>query len=84
MSTKISPITEGSLRALNALKANDGVTLAQLNEAGAEVASAHLTSLVRRGLVSTEKIEIPVTRMQEVNVYRLTEAGASFQVPTEE
>lgn len=84
MATKQTPITEGSLRALTALQAQDGVTLAQLNEAGAEVASAHLTSLVRRGLVSTEKIEIPVTRMQEVNVYRLTEAGEAFQVSTEE
>lgn len=81
---KKTPLTEGSLRALNALKARDEVTLAQLNEAGAEVASAHLTSLVRRGLVSTAKVEIPVTRMQEVNVYRLTEEGASYEESTEE
>ena len=84
MAKKVTPLTEGSLRALNALKARDGVTLAQLNESGAEVASAHLTSLVRRGLVSTEKIEIPVTRMQEVNVYRLTEEGTSYEDSTEE
>lgn len=76
---KATKLTEGTMNALNALRAQDGVTLNQLNEGSeVKVASAQLTSLVKRGLVSTEKVEVPVTRMTEVNVYTLTEAGVNY------
>lgn len=78
MANKVTPLTEGSARALKALQAQDGLTLNQLKDAGNEIASAHLTSLVKRGLVSTEKIDIPVTRIQTVNVYYITDAGINY------
>lgn len=77
---KSLPLTEGAVRALSALKgANGPVTLNDLNASISEpVASAHLTSLKRRGLVETAEVEVPVTRMQKVNTYILTSAGQSF------
>lgn len=72
---KETPLTEGSVRALEALKSvGKPVTLNQLNEMVDEpIASAHLTALKRRGLISTTQTEVPVTRMQKVNVYSISE-----------
>lgn len=77
---KVTPLTEGAVRALSALKgANGPVTLNDLNSTLSEpIASAHLTSLKRRGLVETAEVEVPVTRMQKVNTYILTSAGQDF------
>jgi len=77
---KSTPLTEGAVRALDALKGVNGpVTLNDLNATLSDpVASAHLTALKRRGLVETAETEVPVTRMQKVNTYVLTDAGQSF------
>ena len=64
-------LTEGALRALEALKAQDGfVTLAELND-GLEqaVGSAHLTALKARGYVETEQVEKDQVRPTKVNAY---------------
>jgi DNA-binding transcriptional ArsR family regulator len=77
---KSTPLTEGAIRALTALREMSGpVTLNDLNaEVSEPVASAHLTALKRRGLVETAEVEVPVTRMQKVNTYVLTADGFSF------
>jgi DNA-binding transcriptional ArsR family regulator len=77
---KKTPLTEGALRALNALKkAKSSVTLADLNETvDTPIASAHLTSLKRRGLIESDVVEIEVTRVQKVNTYKLTSDGKNF------
>ena len=77
---KVNPLTEGALRALEALRSQAGpVTLNDLNATLSEpIASAHLTALKRRGLVETAEVEVPVTRMQKVNTYVLTDAADSF------
>lgn len=82
----MAKLTPGTVRALEILQAQEGpVTLQQLNE-GLEtpVAVAHLTALKRNGLVVTEQIEVPVTRMQKVNTYVIdAEALADFELETE-
>jgi DNA-binding transcriptional ArsR family regulator len=77
---KPTPLTEGAVRALEALKGASGpVTLNDINASISDpIASAHLTALKRRGLVETAEVEVPVTRMQKVNTYVLTDAGHSF------
>jgi DNA-binding transcriptional ArsR family regulator len=77
---KQNPLTEGAIRALNALKKAKGpVTLADINaKLDQPIASAHLTSLKRRGLISTDITEVEVTRVQKVNTYTLTSDGKSF------
>ena len=56
---KVNPLSEGALVALAALAiAPEGSTLQELNDiAAAPIASAHLTALARRGLVTSEKVE---------------------------
>jgi DNA-binding transcriptional ArsR family regulator len=64
-------LTEGALRALEALRGQGGyVTLAELN-AGLEqpVGSAHLGALKARGLVETEQVEREQFRPTKVNAY---------------
>ena len=77
---KVTPLTEGAIRALESLKTmSEPVTLNQLNaDSDSPIASAHLTSLKRRGLVETAEVEVPVTRMQKVNTYVLTADGFNF------
>lgn len=72
---KETPLTEGSVRALEALKsAGKPVTLNDLNDmVDTPIASAHLTALKRRGLITTTQTEVPVTRMQKVNVYSINQ-----------
>ena len=78
---KQAPLTEGAVRALEALKVQEApLTLNELNETMPEpVAAAHLTALKRRGLVETAEVEVPVTRMQKVNTYVLTAAGRELE-----
>jgi DNA-binding transcriptional ArsR family regulator len=78
---KSNPLTEGAVRALNALKsAKSPMTLAQINDSLSEpVASAHLTALKRRGLVETSEVEVPVTRIQKVNTYVLSADGEDYE-----
>jgi predicted ArsR family transcriptional regulator len=77
---KKTPMTEGAIRALNALKKAKGpVTLADINaKLDTPIASAHLTSLKRRGLIASDVVEVEVTRVQKVNTYTLTSDGKSF------
>jgi hypothetical protein len=80
---KVNGLTEGTLVALKAVRQNDGATLAELIDAGFPVSAAHMTSLKRHGLVTTEQVEVPVTRMTLVNKYILTEAGTDYVDPSE-
>ena len=68
-------LTEGALRALEALKGQEGyVTLAELN-AGLEqaVGSAHITALKVRGLVDSIEVEREQVRPTKVNAYVATD-----------
>lgn len=78
---KVNPLSEGALVALAALEAAPaGSTLQELNEiATAPIASAHLTALARRGLVSSEKVEKEVVSVRTVNAYTITEAGTNYE-----
>lgn len=75
------PLTPGAKRALEALRNQpEPITLKDLNEQMDEpLASAHLTALKKRGLVETAVVEVPVTRIQKVNTYVLTDAGTDFE-----
>lgn len=77
------PLTEGTLRALEALRnAQPGSTLEEINATLEEpIASAHLTALKRRGLVESEDVEKEVVRIQKVKAYTLTPEGEDFEQP---
>jgi len=81
MAKKVNPLSEGALVALAALQAApEGSTLQELNEiATAPIASAHLTALARRGLVSSEKIDKEVVSIRPVNAYTITDEGVSYE-----
>ena len=82
---KVNPLSEGALAALAALQsATSPITLAELNENGAGIASAHLTALAKRGLVSSDKVEKEVVTVRTVNAYSITEAGMDYQEPAAE
>ena len=75
-------LTPGTMRALEVLQnQTEPMTLKQLNEGLEEpIAVAHLTALKRAELVTTEKVEVPVTRMEKVNTYVLDrEAVSNFK-----
>ena len=83
---KQAKLTEGALRALEALRnAKPGITMAELNETlDTPIASAHLTSLARYGLVEKEDVEREVVRVQKVKAYTLTEAGQDYEDVSEQ
>lgn len=69
---KQKALSEGALKALEILKNEGAMTLAEMKEKGFEkVNSSHLTALKNRGLVSTESVEKEVTTIAKrtVNVY---------------
>jgi hypothetical protein len=69
---KVKPLSEGALKALEILKSEGSMTLAEMKEKGFDkVNSSHLTALKNRGLVSTESVEKEVTTIAKrtVNVY---------------
>jgi len=71
MAKTVAKLTEGALRALDALRGQeDFVTLAELN-IGLEqpVGSAHLTALKTRGYVETQIVEKEQVRPTKVNAY---------------
>lgn len=78
---KVAPLTEGAIRALEALKGADGPTIMANLNAGLEtpVSSAHLTALVRRGLVDAEEVEVIVESTRKVKAYTINEAGLDFK-----
>jgi hypothetical protein len=85
---KETKLTEGTWNALNTMRKVDGeVTMAQLNELSEDnIASAHMTQLKRRGLVTAEKREFVCDccgAKSKRNVYTLTEAGALYQEDAE-
>ena len=83
---KVFKPTEGTLRALDALKAQDhSVTMAELN-AGLteEVTSAHLTALARQGLVESTDVEVQIVSTRKVKSYVLTDAGRAYTAPSVE
>ena len=83
---KQAKLTEGALRALEALRnAEPGTTMAELNETlETPIASAHLTALARRGLVDSVDVERPVTRVQKVKAYTLTVDGEEYEDVSEQ
>jgi DNA-binding transcriptional ArsR family regulator len=71
MAKTVAKLTEGALRALEALRGVEGsVTLAELN-AGMEqpIGSAHLTALKTRGLIESIEVEREQVRPTKVNAY---------------
>jgi DNA-binding transcriptional ArsR family regulator len=71
MAKTVAKLTEGALRALEALKGVESpVTLAELN-AGLDqaVGSAHLTALKTRGLIEAIEVEKEQVRPTKVNAY---------------
>lgn len=81
---KVNPLSPGAVQALEILKAADApMTLAEMNEGlDTPIASAHLTALKRRGLVDSEKVEIEVVTVREVNAYSAT--GEDYVAPEAE
>jgi DNA-binding PadR family transcriptional regulator len=70
-----------SLKALEFLQEGE-FTANELKDKGLEnLNSAHLTALVNRGLIESEKVvvEVPTIVKRKVNQYRLTEKGANFK-----
>lgn len=75
-------LSEKALEVLEMLKDGSTVTVAELKERGVEgLNSAQLTALVKRGLVSAEKVtvEVPTVVKRKVNAYTVTEAGSEFK-----
>ena len=83
---KQAKLTDGALRALEALRnAPADITMAELNETlETPIASAHLTALARRGLVSSIDVEREVVRIQKVKAYTLTEDGTNYEDVSEQ
>lgn len=84
MAKTVQPLSPGALAALEILQAANGpMTLAEMNEGREDkIASAHLTALKRRGLVSSDKVEIEVVTVREVNAYEAT--GEEYVAPEAE
>ena len=72
-------LSAGALEVLEVLKGSEPeITFAELKEGGLDgLNSAHLTALVRRGLVSAEMKQKEFTQVvkRKVNVYTITEKG---------
>ena len=83
---KVNALSDGALVALAALEAAPkGSTLQELNAVAAEkIASAHLTALARRGLVTSEKVEKEVVSVRTVNAYTITDEGTNYEQPAAE
>ena len=73
-------LTEGTANALQVLgKFEDFTLIKDLNEASdANVASAHMTSLVRNGLAEVTDVEVEVVETRVYKGYRLTDAGKDY------
>ncbi len=73
-------LTEGTANALQVLGKFDDFTLIKdLNEASdANVASAHMTSLVRNGLAEVTDIEVEVVEVKTYKGYKITDAGRDY------
>ena len=73
-------LTEGTTNALEVLgKFEDFTLIKDLNEASdANVASAHMTSLVRNGLAEVADIEVEVVETKVYKGYKLTDAGKDY------
>ena len=80
---KVNKVSEGALKALEALKAVGTATAKDLKDAGLEgLNSAHLTALVNKGLVeSTDTVvEVVTVVKRKVKAYTVTEKGMTFDV----
>lgn len=67
-------MTEKTASALEGLKAlNGSATLADLKNAGYEVGSANLNSLVKNGFVTAEDVEIEYVAVKTVKKYTVVE-----------
>ena len=74
--TKKVELSDGAKKALQLLKDNGGLTVADMKELGFTNAnSSHLTALKRRGLVDSHEVEIEVITKQKrkVQKYFITE-----------
>ena len=73
-------LTEGTANALEVLgKFEDFTLIKDLKEASeANIASAHMTSLVRNGLAEVTDVEVEVVETKVYKGYKLTDAGRDF------
>lgn len=80
----LSPIAEKALEVLKNL--TEPVTLAELKELVPGVASAHLTALKTRGLVSAEQVEKEIARVvkSKVNAYSVVGTDESVDESVDE
>lgn len=81
--TKVTPLSPVARIALDILRgAETPMTLAQINAQASEpVAAAHVTVLVRRGLVNAVKTEFicpTCGAKSERNIYTVTDAGVVY------
>ena len=78
---KVNKVSEGALKALEALKTVGTATAKDLKDAGLEgLNSAHLTALVNRGLVEATDtvVEVVTVVKRKVKAYTITEKGKTF------
>ena len=79
-------LTEGTANALSVLgKFEDFTLIKDLKDASeVNIASAHMTSLVRNGLAEVMDVEVEVVETKVYKGYRLTDAGRDFIVGSDE
>ena len=68
----LNPLSEGAKNALELLKANGSLTIAEMKALGFESAnSSHLVALKKRGLVDSveTEVEVQVTQKRKVQKY---------------
>ena len=78
---KVNKISDGALKALEALKAVGTATAKDLKDGGLDkLNSAHLTALVNRGLVEATDtvVEVLTVVKRKVKAYTITEKGKTF------
>lgn len=74
-------LTEGTANALKVLGGfEDFALIKDLKDASPDlnIASAHMTSLVRNGLAEATDVEVEVVEVKVYKGYRLTDAGRDF------
>lgn len=77
------PLSSMSLKALEILQGGEYTANEMKEDGGLEsLNSAHLTALVNRGLITSEKItvEVPTVVKRKVNRYRITDKGRGIEV----
>lgn len=76
----MAKLTDGTRNALNVLgRFEDFTLLKDLNEVSEDnIASAHMTSLVRNGFAVATDVEVEVVEVKTYKGYQITDAGKDF------